>query len=126
MNLCGYGTFTDPEDIRPLVLSLTGFNVTQTNVPGDGIDVAEVHRLMSAISVTFFNAVNKALLHQDEVDDDGNVCPGGYCVPDVRFKKYLSPKWILKKEVNILSEVVLTGEDMKALDCRAGEEGCED
>ena len=33
MDFCGFDTFTDPTDIRPLVFSLTGFDVTPTNVP---------------------------------------------------------------------------------------------
>ena len=44
IDYCPFSTFTNPADIRPLVASLTGFNVTADNVPRSGPDTDEVKR----------------------------------------------------------------------------------
>ncbi len=57
MDYCGFETFTDPSDIRPLVASLTGFNVTPTNVPRTGVDSTEVKDDVIELAVVFFGHV---------------------------------------------------------------------
>lgn len=57
MDLCGFETFTTPSDIRPLVLSLTGFNVTLDNVPTTGLDSNEVKEEVIELAVAFFGHV---------------------------------------------------------------------
>jgi predicted dienelactone hydrolase len=54
MDFCGFETFTDPIDIRPLVASLTGFNVTPDNVPATGLDSNEVKKEVIELAVAFF------------------------------------------------------------------------
>ena len=57
MDYCGIDTFTTPNDIRPLVASLTGFNVTPTNVPTTGVDSTEVNEEVTELAVDFFGRV---------------------------------------------------------------------
>jgi hypothetical protein len=57
MDYCGFDTFTIPTDIKPLVASVTGFNVTPTNVPTTGLDTAEMKRNVIELAVTFFGTV---------------------------------------------------------------------
>jgi predicted dienelactone hydrolase len=55
MDFCRFEAFTDPrDDIRPLVLSLTGFDVTLTNVPTTGVDSTEVKQQVVGLAVFFF------------------------------------------------------------------------
>jgi predicted dienelactone hydrolase len=54
MDLCGFETFTNPIDIRPLVASLTGFNVTPDNVPATGLDSNQVKKEVIELAVAFF------------------------------------------------------------------------
>jgi predicted dienelactone hydrolase len=55
MDFCRFETFIDPNDIRPLVASLTGFDVTPTNVPTTSIDSTQVNEQVLALAVGFFN-----------------------------------------------------------------------
>jgi predicted dienelactone hydrolase len=57
MDFCGFETFTHPSDIRPLVASLTGFEVTPNNVPTTGVDSAEVDEDVVELAVAFFGRV---------------------------------------------------------------------
>jgi len=57
MDFCGFETFTNPSDIRALVASLTGFNVTPTNVPTTGLDSDEVKDEVIQLAVKFFGDV---------------------------------------------------------------------
>ena len=57
MNFCGFGSFTQPTDITPIVSSLTGFNVTSSNVPTLGLTTAEVEDQMVELAVAFFGDV---------------------------------------------------------------------
>ncbi len=57
MDFCGFETFTNPSNIRPLVASLTGFNVTPTNVPTTGVDSTEVKENVIELAVVFFGHV---------------------------------------------------------------------
>jgi hypothetical protein len=60
MDFCSFDTFTTPTDIRPLVASVTGFNVTPTNVPTTGMDTAEMKENVIDLAVTFFGtALNR-------------------------------------------------------------------
>jgi predicted dienelactone hydrolase len=54
---CGFGSFTTPVDIRPLVTSITGFNVTPDNVPTTGVTSADVKRDVIELAVDFFSDV---------------------------------------------------------------------
>lgn len=65
MDTCEFETFTDPTDIRPLVASLTGFNVTPDNVPTIGLDSDQVKDQVIALAVIFFG-------HSLERDSDDN------------------------------------------------------
>jgi hypothetical protein len=60
--------------------------------------------------VTFFDAVGKAARHENEPCHD-HVCS------NVRFNRLLSEKFLLEKEPDVLSTIILTDEDMKQLDC---------
>jgi predicted dienelactone hydrolase len=57
---CGYRTFTQPVDIRPLLEATTGFVVTEDSVPSTGLDSDEVKRVMTWLTARFFG---KALKH---------------------------------------------------------------
>jgi predicted dienelactone hydrolase len=59
IDYCPFSTFTTPTDIRPLVTSLTGFNVTTDNVPTSGLDTDEVKHEVTNRAVTFFGTVLK-------------------------------------------------------------------
>ena len=63
MDYCGFEAFTTPSDIRPLVASLTGFNVTPTNVPTTGLESTEVKEEVTELAVHFFG-------HALEVDNN--------------------------------------------------------
>ena len=54
MDYCGFETFTTPTDIRPLVKSLTGFDVTETSVPTTGLTTARLRPCISEMAVSFF------------------------------------------------------------------------
>jgi len=54
IDYCPFATFTNPTDIRGLVASLTGFAVTQDNVPTTGLDTERVKHKMTALAVIFF------------------------------------------------------------------------
>ncbi len=111
VDICGFGYFSNPVDIRPLVFSLTGYSVTETNVPTTSIDTLEIRRLMSEIAVTFFDSVIKALRHEDQPCND-SVCS------NARFNRYLSDKFLLKKESEISTAIIVTDEEMqRQLDC---------
>jgi hypothetical protein len=56
LDYCTYGSFTSPVDIRALVSSLTGFTVTQTNVPRTGVSSDDVARIVNEVAVVFFRA----------------------------------------------------------------------
>jgi len=57
MDFCGYDTFTEPTDIRPLVASLTGFSVTADNVPTTGLTSDAVKDEVIDLAVDFFGHV---------------------------------------------------------------------
>lgn len=78
---CGFDAFTHPVDIRPLVLSFTGFRVTADNVPSMGLETDEVKHGMTELAVAFFGTVLK------RTGEDG-----------LHFTRYLAPKWLEKHE----------------------------
>ena len=51
---CTFATFTSPVDIRPLVASRTGFNVTASNVPTTGLSQDSVTQQTADLAVSFF------------------------------------------------------------------------
>ena len=57
MDFCGFETFTNPTDITPLVASLTGFNVTPTNVPTTGLTSDQVKAQVIELATAFFRRV---------------------------------------------------------------------
>jgi len=75
LDYCADDYFTHPVDIRPIVSSMTGFNVTESNVPRLGVASDEVNRLVSELAVAFFDST----LH-------------------VRCKQYLGAKFMRKYE----------------------------
>lgn len=97
-DVCNFDYFTTPIDIRPVVSTLTGFDVTSTNVPRTGIDTLEVNRLMTKLSLAFFGSVLHSLKHAD--------CNAESCT-NVRFKNPLSEDCLLS-EPNIVRAVVTT------------------
>ena len=80
MDYCSFDSFINP-DIRPFVASLTGFDVTETNVPITTLDSDEVKRVITELAVAFFGTV---LPRTDKVRP--------------HFKHVLSPKWLVKHE----------------------------
>jgi hypothetical protein len=57
LDYCGFESFTTPVDIRPIVKTLTGVNVTTTNVPRLGTTSTAVKNLVSELAVDFFEAM---------------------------------------------------------------------
>jgi hypothetical protein len=57
LDFCGFETFTNPTDIRPLVSSITDFPVTEDNVPRSGLDTEEVKQDVPEMAVSFFRTV---------------------------------------------------------------------
>jgi predicted dienelactone hydrolase len=80
MDYCSFDSFINP-DIRPFVASLTGFDVTETNVPVTTLDSDEVKRVITELAAAFFGTV---LPRTDKVRP--------------HFKYVLSPKWLVKHE----------------------------
>ena len=78
---CSVAAFRNPIDIRPLVASLTGFNVTPDNVPTTGLETEEVKQGVRELAVSFFGTVLK------RTGNDG-----------LHFTRYLAPKWLEKHE----------------------------
>ena len=56
MDYCSFDSFINP-DIRPFVASLTGFDVTETNVPVTTLDSDEVKRVITELAAAFFGTV---------------------------------------------------------------------
>ena len=54
VDYCTFATFTSPVDIRPLVASRTGFNVTASNVPTTGLSQDSVTQQTADLAVSFF------------------------------------------------------------------------
>jgi predicted dienelactone hydrolase len=105
MDYCSFATFTNPANIRPLVASLTGFNVTPDNVPTTGLDSDEVKQGVKELAVTFFGTVLKRV---------GNDEP--------HFTRYLAPKWLEKHVPMVGSAEAFAGADAicppgQAVDC---------
>jgi hypothetical protein len=87
IDYCRFDSFVDPVDIRPLVKTMTGFDVTEDTVPRQ-LDIPTAMRVVVELADTFFGA---ALVKGD--DDDA----------DARFKRYLKPKFLLEKEGAVVS-----------------------
>jgi len=84
MDFCSFDTFTTPTDIRPLVASVTGFNVTPTNVPTTGLGTAEMKQNVIELAVTFFGKV------LNRPSDDQR--PFTDCLPK-RWRGQPKPNW---------------------------------
>jgi predicted dienelactone hydrolase len=80
MDYCSFDSFINP-DVRPFVASLTGFEVTETNVPVTTLDLDEVKRVITDLAAAFFGTV---LPRTDKVRR--------------HFRHLLSPKWLLEHE----------------------------
>lgn len=73
-DFCGFDSFTNPTDIRPLVKFITGFDVTPSDVPSTGLTTATVKEEVISLAVSFFGRVlNRA---------DGDDRPFSDCLPD--------------------------------------------
>jgi predicted dienelactone hydrolase len=57
MDYCAFESFSSPIDVRPIVKTLTGFDVTETNVPTTGLTAADLRPRLSEMAVTFFEHV---------------------------------------------------------------------
>jgi dienelactone hydrolase len=58
MDYCGFETFfRPPTDVRPLVKAVTGFDVTETNVPRTGLTAVDLRPTISEMAITFFEHV---------------------------------------------------------------------
>ncbi|HEY0810221.1 MAG TPA: hypothetical protein VGD49_08670, partial [Longimicrobiales bacterium] len=55
LDYCAYDTYVNPVDIRPIVKTMTGVDVTETNVPRL-LDADELSRLLVRLAVSFFDA----------------------------------------------------------------------
>jgi predicted dienelactone hydrolase len=91
---CSYDAFRNPVDIRPLVASLTGVNVTRDSVPGTGLETDEVKAGMTELAASFFGTVLK------RVGNDGT-----------HFTRHLAPKWLEKHEPMIDCALASAGAD---------------
>ena len=88
-----YDAFVDPVDVRPLVKTITGVDVTADNVPRT-LDSDDVARLSTLMAVSFFRAA------LDEHGSDG-----------LHFTRYPTPKYLLKHEPNVVSaETIIRGD----------------
>src|SRR6185503_10806249 len=54
VDYCGFETFNTPTDIRPLVNTVTGFDVTEDNVPTTGLTTGQLRPCISEMAVRFF------------------------------------------------------------------------
>jgi predicted dienelactone hydrolase len=55
MDYCGLDSFVRPTDVRPFVKALTGFDVTEANVPTTGLTTAQLRPRISEMAITFFD-----------------------------------------------------------------------
>ena len=85
IDYCTYGYFVNPVDVTPLVKTITGFTVTPENVP-KMLDTDNAMRLIVELASTYFDAT---LVKKGQ--------------PGVHFKQYISPKFLMKKEGDIVS-----------------------
>jgi hypothetical protein len=87
IDICQFDSFVNPVDIRPLVRTVTGgFDVTEDTVPRQ-LDTVTTMRVVLELANSFFGA---ALAKRD---DDAAL----------RFKRYLRPEFLLKKEGEVVS-----------------------
>ena len=63
---CSFAGFTSPTDVRALVTSPPGFDITADSVPSTGLDSDEVKQRMTELAVEFFSA---------KLDQDGDGVP---------------------------------------------------
>jgi predicted dienelactone hydrolase len=57
IDFCAFDTFITPTDVRQIVTTLTGFNVTETNAPRVGLTAADLRQTISEMAITFFEHV---------------------------------------------------------------------
>jgi predicted dienelactone hydrolase len=92
LDYCAYNYFVDPVDIRPLVKTITGIDVTPTNVPR-ALGADEMSQLSVRLAVGFFHAA---------LDDHGS--------DGLRFTRFLTPKYLMNHEPNVQSvKTILAG-----------------
>jgi predicted dienelactone hydrolase len=99
IDYCNFASFTQPVDIRPTVFAITGYAVTETNVPRM-LDTVTAMRLVLEFANTFFDAT---LVKQAQ--------------PGVHFKQYLSPKFELRKEGQAVSYEEAQSIKGRAVEC---------
>jgi predicted dienelactone hydrolase len=99
IDYCLFESFTQPVDIRPTVKAMTGFDVTENNVPRQ-LDTVTAMRLVLELATTYFDAtlVKKAQ-------------------SGVHFKQYLSPKFELHKEGESVSYSESRSFQGRAVEC---------
>jgi hypothetical protein len=99
IDYCLFDSFVNPVDIRPLVKSVTRFDVTADNVPRM-LDTVTAMRLVLELANTFFDAV---LVKQAQ--------------PGVHFKQYLSPSFMMHKEGEAVSYQEAESFQGRAVEC---------
>lgn len=87
IDYCRFDSFVNPVDIRPVVKTMTGFDVTPTNVPRQ-LDTRTALPVILELANTFFDAT---LVKHDREDEGPH------------FKQYLLPEYLLKKEGAVVS-----------------------
>jgi pimeloyl-ACP methyl ester carboxylesterase len=101
LDFCRFDWFVNPVDIRPLVKTMTGFDVTPDNVPRQ-LDNAIARRVVLELANTLFDAV---LIKHRSSD------------ADVQFKQYLAPKFLLEKEGAVVSYAESHTSEGRAVAC---------
>ncbi len=86
IDFCLFDSFVNPVDIRPLVKTMTGFDVTEDTVPRQ-LDTPTAMRVVVELADTFFGGV---LVKHDH--------------DEARFKQYLKPEFLLKKEGAVVTD----------------------
>ena len=57
MEYCGFEAFSTPADIKPFVKAVTGFVVTENNVPTTTLTTADLRPVISKLAIAFFEDV---------------------------------------------------------------------
>jgi predicted dienelactone hydrolase len=91
---CTFRYFTSPADIRPLVKAVTGFDVTESNVPVTGLSADETAQVITELSSTFFGTVL-----------------GRHGASGDHFTRFLAPKYLTHHEPSVASAEAFAGAD---------------
>jgi hypothetical protein len=101
IDFCRFEWFVHPVDIRPVVKTMTGFDVTPDSVPRQ-LDNAIARRVVLELANTLFDAV---LIKRNSG------------AADVHFKQYLVPPFLLEKEGAVVSYAESHTSDGRTVAC---------